>query len=178
MSQGKAPAVLMPDSETINRLIIFVLIPCGRPAHGFQNHKSYFRHVIARFTFVQLLYPFLTDIPLRVFCLFPIRFVPYPWKESTVRWIEITSSKANPRDQSPFQGLTGVSVSLLSLPCYSGTARFLHTCYYKMMSLISSKVLMNQFQRTFFLIYRKICIFESVLIHRRTHWPVANTRYS
>jgi hypothetical protein len=39
----------------------------------------------------------------------------------------------------------------------------------KMMSLISSKVMMNQFQRTFFLLIRKIHIFESALIHRRTH---------
>ncbi len=37
------------------------------------------------------------------------------------------------------------------------------------MPLISSKVKMNQFQRTFFLIIRKISIFESALIHRRTH---------
>ena len=69
MSQGKAPAVLMPDSGTTSKLVIVVLIPCGRPSHGFQNRKSYFRHVIERFTFVQLLYPFLTDIPLRAFCL-------------------------------------------------------------------------------------------------------------
>ena len=69
MSQGKAPAVLMPDSGTTSKLVIVVLIPCGRPSHGFQNRKSYFRHVIERFTFVQLLYPLLTDIPLRVFCL-------------------------------------------------------------------------------------------------------------
>jgi len=37
------------------------------------------------------------------------------------------------------------------------------------MPLISSKVMMNQFQRTYFLTYRKILIFESALIHRRTH---------
>ena len=36
-------------------------------------------------------------------------------------------------------------------------------------SLISSKVMMNQFQRTDSLTYRKFCIFESALIHRRTH---------
>ena len=29
--------------------------------------------------------------------------------------------------------------------------------------------MMNQFQRTFFLINRKFSIFESALIHRRTH---------
>ncbi len=42
------------------------------------------------------------------------------------------------------------------------------------MPLISSKVKMNQFQRTFFLIIRKISIFESALIHRRTHRRTAN----
>jgi hypothetical protein len=60
----------MPDSETTNKLVIVVFIPCDSPTHGFQNRKSYFRHVIERFTFVQLLYPFLTDFPPKwVFCL-------------------------------------------------------------------------------------------------------------
>jgi len=35
--------------------------------------------------------------------------------------------------------------------------------------LISSKVLMNPFQRTYSLTCRKFCIFEITLIHRRTH---------
>jgi len=76
MSQDKAPAVLMPESEAVSNLVSSALVPCDSPAHGFQIRKSYFRHVIERFTFVQLLYPLLTDIPLRAFCLFPIRLVP------------------------------------------------------------------------------------------------------
>jgi hypothetical protein len=38
--------------------------------------------------------------------------------------------------------------------------------------------MMNQFQRTFFLISRKITIFESVLIHRRTHCQQATSAQS
>ena len=34
---------------------------------------------------------------------------------------------------------------------------------------------MNQFQRTFFLINRKFSIFESALIHRRTHCQVTTS---
>ena len=45
----------------------------------------------------------------------------------------------------------------------------------KLQPLISFKVMMNQFQRTFFLIYRKILIFESALIHRRTHTLLTTT---
>jgi len=36
---------------------------------GSQYQQSWLRCLIERFTFVQLLYPFLTDVPLRVFCL-------------------------------------------------------------------------------------------------------------
>jgi len=54
-------------------------------------------------------------------------------------------------------------VWLLSLPKY---LRRLHTGF---VFSLSSKVLMNKFQRTYFLTNRKFCIFESTLIHRRTH---------
>ena len=109
----------------------------------------------------------------------PSRSVPVPWKESTVGWIipsghelhfvpvEYTSGKAYPRGLPTFSlSILGQSVRLTSADM---TER-------EMQSLISFKVMMNQFQRTFFLFYRKILIFESALIHRRTHPPVPNSR--
>ena len=49
-------AAFMPETEAADRLVISALIPCDRHSHGFQSRKGYFRHVIGRFTFVQLLY--------------------------------------------------------------------------------------------------------------------------
>jgi hypothetical protein len=57
-----------------------------------------------------------------------------------------------------------------------GFSSFLTKLNMKMLSLISFKVMMNQFQRTFFLFDRKIHIFESALIHCRTH-TAGNNKY-
>jgi hypothetical protein len=60
----------MPETEAADKLLLSALIPCGRPSHGFQSRKSYFRHVIDRFTFVQLLCSLLTDFLInQAFCL-------------------------------------------------------------------------------------------------------------
>ena len=151
MSPGKAPAVLMPDSGIVDRLVITILIPCDRPTHGFQNRWCYSRHVFDRFTFVQLLYLFLTDIPLRAFCLLTlaVQYLPLE-REAPQGGLETLPVKRIRETNSGF---------IVSLPW---------------IPLISSKVMMNQFQRTYFLINRKISIFESVLIHRRTHARNAN----
>jgi len=61
MSQNTVLAALMPETGAVDKLVISALVPCDRPTHGFQSRKCYFRHVIARFTFVQLLYSLLTD---------------------------------------------------------------------------------------------------------------------
>ena len=62
MSQNIVLAALMPETGTVDKLVISVFVPCDRHTHGFQSRKSYFRHVIGRFTFVQLLCLFLTDL--------------------------------------------------------------------------------------------------------------------
>ena len=94
------------------------------------------------------------------FRLFSIRFVPSPWKGSTVEWIGNTSDKTYPRGH----------LTLRYWKSHTSVRSTFADCPLEIISsLISSKVLMNQFQRTIFLNYRKICKFESVLIHRRTH---------
>jgi len=69
MSPDIVPVLFTPDTGTVDKLVIFVLIPTGSPTIGSQYHKGCLRCLIEGFTFVQLLYPFLTDIPLRAFCL-------------------------------------------------------------------------------------------------------------
>jgi hypothetical protein len=71
MSQNIVLAALMPETGTANKPVISVLVPCDRPTHGFQSHKGCLRHVIGRFTFVQLLCSLLTDLRQKklTFCL-------------------------------------------------------------------------------------------------------------
>jgi hypothetical protein len=61
MSPDIAPAVFTPDTGAADILVIAALIPIGRPSIGFQYQCRYSRRLIDRFTFVQLLYPLLTD---------------------------------------------------------------------------------------------------------------------
>jgi len=146
MSPDIAPAVFTPDTDAVGKLVASALVPIASPSIGSQYLCRYSRRLIDRFTFVQLLYPFLTDFIHQRWTLsafYPCRSVPTPWKGSTAGWIGNVSSKTYPRDQ--------FKVSLVWTP------------------LISFKVMMNQFQRTYSLINRKFCIFESALIHRRTH---------
>ena len=146
MSQGKAPAVLMPDSGTTNKLVTVVLVPCDRPAHGFQNRKSYFRHVFERFTFVQLLYPFLTDIPLRAFCLLTLAVQYQPLeREAPQGGLKTLPVKRIREANHHIRDCQSVFVRPLYLP-RKGTARFFSVRQCGKMSLISSKVMMNQFQ--------------------------------
>ena len=100
MSPDKSPAAFMPETETANKLVISVLFSYGRISHDFQSLKCYFRHVIGRFTFVQLFFPLLKGIAP----LFPSRSIPTPWKRSTVGWIENASSKTYSRDQPSLKG--------------------------------------------------------------------------
>ena len=65
MSPDIVPAVFTPDTGTVDKLVISVLIPIDRPTIGFQYQQGWLRCLIERFTFVQLLYPFLTDFPLK-----------------------------------------------------------------------------------------------------------------
>jgi len=69
MSPDIAPAVFTPDTGAADKLVVSALIPTASPSIGSQYQYSYLRRLIDRFTFVQLLYPLLTDIPLRAFCL-------------------------------------------------------------------------------------------------------------
>jgi len=69
MSPDIVPVLFTPDTGTANKLVISVLIPTGSPTIGSQYHKGCLRCLIEGLTFVQLLYPFLTDIPLQAFCL-------------------------------------------------------------------------------------------------------------
>ena len=63
MSPGIGPAVFTPDTGAADKLVISALVPTYSPAIGFQYRIRYYRSLIERFTFVQLLYPFLTDFP-------------------------------------------------------------------------------------------------------------------
>jgi len=104
MSPDIVPAVFTPDTDTVDKLVISVLFPMYRPTIGSQYRIRYYRCLIERFSFVQLLYPFLTDFPQKwVFSLFPCCSVPTPWKGSTAGWIENTSSKVYSRGQPSIQ---------------------------------------------------------------------------
>ena len=162
MSQNIVPALSTPVTGAVNKLVISALIPKSPWISRFSMTTKLVTTPHRGFTFVQLLYSLLTGSPR----LFPIRSIPTPWKGSTVGWIGNTSSKAYPRDQSSRKGQKRICLWVLQI-FYFGS--FLNPRQYLKMSLISSKVMMNQFQRTYFLTYRKILIFESVLIHRRTH---------
>ena len=70
MSPDIVPAVFTPDTDTVNKLVFSVLIPMYRPTIGSQYRIRYYRSLIERFTFVQLLYLFLTDFPLSGFSAF------------------------------------------------------------------------------------------------------------
>jgi len=61
MSPDIAPAVFTPDTGAANKLVVSALVPTASQSIGFQYQYSYLRRLIDRFTFVQLLYPFLTD---------------------------------------------------------------------------------------------------------------------
>jgi len=63
MSPDIVPVLFTPDTGTVDKLVISVLIPIGRPAIGSQYQQSYLRRLIEDFTFVKLLYPLLTDFP-------------------------------------------------------------------------------------------------------------------
>jgi hypothetical protein len=71
MSRDIVPVVFTPDTGTVNKLVFSVLIPMYRATIGSQYQQGWLRRLIERFTFVQLLYPFLTDISARwrTFCL-------------------------------------------------------------------------------------------------------------
>lgn len=168
MSQNIVPALSTPVTGAVNKLVISALIPKSPWISRFSMTTKLVTTPHRGFTFVQLLYSLLTGSPR----LFPIRSIPTPWKGSTVGWIGNTSSKAYPRGHPSFQWLSKLCLWDLCL-CLIPLVRRQLVSYnlnnMNMMSLISSKVMMNQFQRTFFLLIRKIHIFESALIHRRTH---------
>ena len=74
MSPGISPAVFTPDTDAADKLVISALIPMYRQTIGFQYRIRYYRSLIERFTFVQLLYPLLTDFLLAGFLPFPELF--------------------------------------------------------------------------------------------------------
>jgi hypothetical protein len=81
MSPDIAPAVFTPDTGAADKLVVSALIPTGRPTIGFQYQCRYSRRLIDRFTFVQLLYPLLTDfihLMVNAFCLLThaVRYQP------------------------------------------------------------------------------------------------------
>lgn len=70
MSPNIVPAVFTPDTDAANKLVISALVPMSSPPIGSQYRISYYRGLFERFTFVQLLYSFLTDFPLGGFSAF------------------------------------------------------------------------------------------------------------
>jgi len=174
MSPDIVPVLFTPDTDTVNKLVISVLIPTGRPTIGSQYQQSCLRCLIEGFTFVQLLYPFLTDIPLRAFCLLThaVQYLPLE-REAPQGGLETLPVKRIRETNHP--GREGKGYVCETSPIYRGS--FLNPRQYSRMPLISSKVMMNQFQRTYSLIIRKILIFESALNHRRTHTPAYNSQY-
>ena len=97
MSPNTVLATLMPETGTADRLVISVLIPCDRPTHGFQSRKSYFRHVIEWFTFVQLLCSLLTDFRhcwLSAFCPCPFSTCSLKGKHRRVDWKRFQQSES------------------------------------------------------------------------------------
>ena len=152
MSPDIAPAVFTPDTGAADKLVVSALIPIGRPSIGSQYHCRYSRRLIDRFTFVQLLYPLLTD---------------FIHQQADAFSLLTHAVQYQPLEREAPQG------GLESLP----VKRIRETITPRRDPLISFKVMMNQFQRTFFLINRKFSIFESALIHRRTHSPVPNMVY-
>jgi len=173
MSPDIVPVLFTPDTGTVDKLVISVLVPTYRPTIGSQYQQGYLRRLIEGFTFVQLLYLFLTDFSTSLsFQPFsPDRSIPTPWKGSTAGWIGNASSKAYPRGQPSFQGINNLLfVSLLRLPnpylvgyqLVSYRKSILKCC-------LSShlKLWWINFQRTILLI-RNLLILKSVLIHRRS----------
>jgi len=159
----------MPETEAVDKLLLSALIPCGSISHGFQSRKSYFRHVIDRFTFVQLLCSLLTDFLLnQAFCLLAhaVKYQPLE-REAPQGGLKTLPVKRIREANHPIRDCQSAFVRPLYLP-RKGTARFFSVRQYDRMSLISSKVMMNKFQRTY-PVTRIFIIFESVLIHRRTH---------
>ena len=172
MSPGKDPAVLMPNSEVVNKLVISTLIPCDRPTHDFQNRWCYSRHVIERFTFVQLLYPLLTDISAdwRTFCLLTLAVQYQPLEREapqggldTLPVKRIREANLNTVLEYPGQSVRSTS------------AEYYRDC---IQSLISSKVMMNQFQWTLFLIIRKIFYIWKRPDSSQDTQPAANIVYT
>jgi len=95
MSPSKAPAVLMPDSESTIKSVYVDLIPCDSPTHGFQNRRELFttRRRAVYFRSASLLTPDRCSLS-GFLPFYPNRWVPAPWKGSTVGRIGYTSDKA------------------------------------------------------------------------------------
>lgn len=140
----------MPETEAANKLLLSALIPCGRPSHGFQSRKGYFRHVIDRFTFVQLLGSLLTDfLKNQAFCLLThaVQYQPLE-REAPQGGLKTLPVKRIREANHHIRDCQSVFVRPLYLPL-KGYSSFLSVCQFDMMSLISSKVMMNKFQRTY-----------------------------
>jgi len=103
---------------------------------------------------------------LRAFCLLThaVQYLPLE-REAPQGGLETLPVKRIRETNHP--GREGKGYVCETSPIYRGS--FLNPRQYSRMPLISSKVMMNQFQRTYSLIIRKILIFESALNHRRTH---------
>ena len=51
---GAGSVLFTPDTGKVDKLVISVLIPIGRPTLGSQDQQSYLRRLIEGFTFVHL----------------------------------------------------------------------------------------------------------------------------
>ena len=103
MSPDIVPALFTPDTDTVNKLVISVLIPTYQPKHWFSVSTELLTTPHRGFTFVQLLYPFLTDFPILWAFSLLTPSVQYQPLEREAPWggLETLPSKANPRDQPP-----------------------------------------------------------------------------
>ncbi|MEO5572264.1 MAG: hypothetical protein ABIT08_10925 [Bacteroidia bacterium] len=88
----------MPETEAVSNLVTSALVPCGSSTHGFQFRVSlrrgYSRHLIERFTFVQLFHSLLTGTPR----LFPVRSAPFLERSAPQGGLIFTTRIVIPRE--------------------------------------------------------------------------------
>jgi len=168
MSPNIVPAVFTPDTDAVNKLVISALIPMYRPTIGSQYRIRYYRGLFEWFTFVQLLYSFLTDFPLSGFSAFShaVQYQPLE-REAPQGGLETLPVKRFREDDHQFSEL-GFIVCETSAFFYSGSSfLIMHSFEIDVSHLIKSYD--ELISKNLFPDSQEVYIFESVLIHHRTH---------
>jgi hypothetical protein len=176
MSPDIVPVLFTPDTGTVNKLVTSVLIPTYRTTIGSQYQQGCLRCLIEDFTFIQLLYPLLTDISAiwRTFCLLThaVHYQPLE-REAPQGGLETLPVKRIRETNHQFRDYMVVYVSLLSLPNNKETARFflpynINRCLSSHLKLwwINFKELSSWFTER--LLYLKVPWFIAGHTHERT----------